>query len=386
MLRWIVLAVLVVGLTIAVSFAAHYLPARTASQLTAGNGPAFPHLSGKEAPTNPGKAIIASGGDLVYEFGTMSTQAVGKKEWVIKNEGPGVIMLKQGKASCSCTIAGLAEGETATVKPGEETTVRLKWETRTHTGPYGQRAEVLVMNDPDRQAFEFSVRGTVSPALVTVPPESIEDYTNVSDGKSHSIYFAVFSPDRPSMQITGLETSRPDKIIASFKPLSPEEHEKIGVKEGGYKVEVELKPGIPLGELREAVVVKTDHPSQESLRMLINGHTVGPVSTSPDRLTISRVASSQGASRMLTIWVRGQEHTKFDVAEVPEHLQARIQPVEEKQAPANSDTHAKRYRLEVKVMPGTPSGLIDGSILLKTDHPQASEVRIPVNVTVTSAG
>lgn len=385
MLRWLTLALLVVGLTVAASFVAHYSSRRTGTTVTI-NGPPYPHQGGKEMPAHPAKAAIVSGGDLLYEFGTMSPQTVGTKEWVIKNEGTGELKLKQGYASCSCTIAGLAEGETATVKPGEQTTVKLKWETRNHIGPYGQRVKVLVMNDPDRQEFEFSVRGTVSPGLLTIPEGIVSDVTNVSDGQDHSAYFAIFSPSKPNMQITELETSRPDKMTASYKPLTDDEREKLGIKEGGYRVEVTLKPGMPLGELHEAVEVRTDHPDQEKLRMLIDGHTVGPISISPDRLSITRMLSNRGDSRMLTIWVRGQEKTEFEVTQSPKNLQATITPVEDSASATNSDTHAKRYRLLVKVAPGTPPGLIDGSIILKTDHPLAREVKIPVNVTVTTGG
>jgi uncharacterized protein DUF1573 len=385
MLRWVLLAVVVVALTVGASLVAHSLTGSARSGL-AGGGTAFPHRTEKEVSDHPAKATIVSGGEPVYEFGTMSTQATGTKEWVIKNEGTGNLMLKQGYASCSCTIAGLAEGETATVKPGEETTVKLRWETRNHTGSYGQKVKVLVMNDPDRQEFEFSVRGTVTPALLTLPQDPVIEFTNVSDGKPHSAYFVVFSPSKPDVKITGLESSRPDKMDVSFKPLTDEEHEKLGIKEGGYKVEVTMNPGMPLGEFQEAVEVKTDHPSQDRLRMLLRGHTVGPISTSPERVSM-RVASSRGGTSPLTIWVRGQDETKFEVADVPKGLEVNLEPVAESAGSATDlESHAKRYRLMVKVAPGTQPGLIDGSIILKTDHPQAGEVKIPVLVAVTSAG
>ena len=35
--------------------------------------------------------------------------------------------------------------------------------------------------------------------------------------------------------------------------------------------------------------------------------------------------------------------------------------------------------------PGTPAGEIDGDIVLKTDHPKASELKIPVIILISNA-
>ena len=41
--------------------------------------------------------------------------------------------------------------------------------------------------------------------------------------------------------------------------------------------------------------------------------------------------------------------------------------------------------MTVTVPPGTEPGLIQGSIVLRTDHPSVSELTIPVNITVQGA-
>ena len=42
--------------------------------------------------------------------------------------------------------------------------------------------------------------------------------------------------------------------------------------------------------------------------------------------------------------------------------------------------------MTVTVPPGTPGGLVDDRIVLKTDHPQAGEIKIPVSIYVTRSG
>ena len=45
-----------------------------------------------------------------------------------------------------------------------------------------------------------------------------------------------------------------------------------------------------------------------------------------------------------------------------------------------------RYRMTVKVPPGTATGTVVGEIVLKTDNPKASEVKIPVSILITRSG
>ena len=41
--------------------------------------------------------------------------------------------------------------------------------------------------------------------------------------------------------------------------------------------------------------------------------------------------------------------------------------------------------MRVTVPPGSPTGLLDDPIILKTDHPKAAELAIPVTIYVSQA-
>ena len=73
--------------------------------------------------------------------------------------------------------------------------------------------------------------------------------------------------------------------------------------------------------------------------------------------------------------VREGRPTKFTIERKPEKIDVQIVP--------NEQSGAKgRYRLIVTVPRGTPPGLIDDEIVIKTDHPKVSEIKVPVNVVV----
>src|SRR6516165_8678472 len=102
MLRWMVLAVVVICLTAAATFLFQYGPetdTRVSSAPIERTGP------------QP-KVEIAD--PLIHDFGTMAEQTNGTHAWEVKNIGEGILELWAESTTCSCTIAKLVssrEGE-----------------------------------------------------------------------------------------------------------------------------------------------------------------------------------------------------------------------------------------------------------------------------------
>ncbi len=67
------------------------------------------------------------------------------------------------------------------------------------------------------------------------------------------------------------------------------------------------------------------------------------------------------------------------MAKKPDALKVAIAPVDEK---IKENAAGRGYRMTVTVKPGTPAGVIDTPIQLKTDHPKAAEVVVPVEIQV----
>jgi hypothetical protein len=373
------LAVLVVALTAAATYFSQTLPAGGAKV-----GVEYPSANQESATTATAHAVIVEGGDPTYNFGIMPQYSAGSHTWILKNEGTSDLLMSVGYKSCSCTIADLAEGQTAKVKPGATTTVTLTWNTKDARGKYNQRAEILTPTDSARQKYEFSIAGTVSPALVTIPPGNVMPFTEVANSESHKGQFALFSPDRPSTTITSLTSSNPKRIEVSYEPLSESELKELDVK-AGYHVFIVLKKGMPLGEFREEVIVQTDHPKQKELRMEVSGKVVGPISIMPERVRISAISGDKPTSQTVTLWVRRKDVTKFEVIEAPRGLKVEIAEVLTKAPQTDQRTNARRYRLTVTVPSDMPPALIDSKIRIKTDDPSAPELTIPVNLTIKSA-
>jgi len=370
MKRWLILAILVVALTAAGTVVLQTLPA----------DPSTPGKIDYPAPlaTEGPKPKAVVDGELTHHFDVMAQETTGEKVWKITNEGPGDLLLKKGPSTCSCTIVNFKDSDSAVLKPKESTEIRLTWETRANNGKYSKGASILT-NDPEHPKLDFAVEGTVRPAIVLFPPSSTINYLSISNtDEDHKYKIAIASPDKPDLKITKLTSSKPDLILAEQQPLTEAECKELKV-EAGHQVTINAKAGLPLGAFREEVVIETDHPQKPEVRLTVTGKMEGPISVSPQSLLMHNVQTRNGGRGIVRFFVRGLKSTSFRVESKPENLKVEIEP---------SDKPPKegRYQMIVTVPPGTPPGLIQDQIILKTDHPKAGEVRIPVDVRVGSAG
>jgi hypothetical protein len=369
MLRWIVLAVVVIALTAGATFLSVYAPDSSETVAV----PAVVTTTGPQPK-------VEVPGPLVHEFGTMPQLTTAQHTWEFKNLGNADLELWFLSSTCSCTVAKLksANGEEQkklVVKPGDATTIDLEWQTKMFHDDYSKGATIGT-NDPRRPSVSISVHGKVHPPVMVYPDESIV-FNQISNDEAVTGRIAVFSMDRPDLKIVKMTTSRPDYLVAESRPLKPEECTQLKVK-GGYQVSVVVKPGMPLGRFRDELVIETNHPLKQEVKATITGNVTGPISIIPERVRMASVSSGKGGSRDMTLLVRGGTPTKFTVAHHPDKVQVAIKS-------DDTPTQKGRYKMTVSVPPGTSAGPVDGEIILKTDHPKAAEMKIPVSILISNS-
>jgi hypothetical protein len=372
MWRWLALILVVV----AVSAGAAWF---SMSVTPAGADPAdvpFPVATQDTGP--PAKLTID--GELVYDFGVMAQQQKGNREIILRNEGPGDLTIRGVEPSCSCTVVNLKPNETKVLKPGETFPMKVEWQTKDFKDAFEKQARVLT-SDPEHPEVLFIVKGRVEPAIVTMPESGVIDARSLVNTESHLLHAALASPDRPRTKILGIATSRPELLEVTSKPLTDEEIKNFRF-EAGHHLEITVKPQPVLGAFNEEIVVKTDHPLKEEVRLTVAGKVIGPISATPAWIRMPEVSTARGESIAVRLWVLGQDVTHFEVASAPENLKVAIAPVDDKAKGAAG----RAYNMTVTVPPGTSPQLIEEPIVLKTDHPQASEVKLPVYILVPGEG
>jgi hypothetical protein len=279
-----------------------------------------------------------------------------------------------GRLNKDSEVTDESQKKKVVVKPGQSTPIDVNWDTKDWTD-FTQNA-VLGTNDPTEPTVTLFLKGKVTPPVVVYPPQMIT-FGTISNEEKHSSRIAIYSPDRPATKITKIVTSKPDLIVATPIAFTPEEAKGFSVS-AGYTVVVDVKPGMPLGKFLEQMVIHTDHPNKNQVEVSISGDCSGPISTIPSRLRMPTVSGAKGGSGQVTLLVRSGKPTKFEVAEKPDKLLVAV-------APDESNNQKGRYRVTVTVPPGTSPGVVEGQIVIKTDHPNATSIKIPVSVFVSRA-
>ena len=129
------------------------------------------------------------------------------------------------------------------------------------------------------------------------------------------------------MKVTKVTTGRTEFITAAATPLTDDDRKHLNVAAGGYRIEVEIKPGLPVGRFSDAIVIETDHPLQKEMKVSIHGYATGPISVVPDKLIMRGVNGTTGSTHSLSLLVRGGQEVKFDVVQKPDdRIGVRVDP------------------------------------------------------------
>jgi hypothetical protein len=261
----------------------------------------------------------------------------------------------------------------------------VSWNTKDRQGAFEQGTSIGT-SDPEVPDFWFRVVGEVQPPILTDPQGSDLNFLSIPNSAPQTQPMLIASPDRPELKITEIQSSNPDSVMASVRPMTEEELKQANSSalkvKAGYRATIEAKPLPVLGNFEEEIVFKTDHPQRPEVRVKVRGRRVGPIDLVPESAIVIRDASTpRGGSRNLMLNVRDGQDTHFEVDKTPEGLQVTIDPVDNQ---GRGESKVRLYKLTASVPPGTPAGEIKGSVIVKTDHPQVGELKIPVEVVVMS--
>ncbi len=306
-------------------------------------------------------------GSLIHNFGTMEQHQEGEHTFTIRNEGqaPLEMVARKEDHSCQCTIGTLGQNG---LKPGEETTITLKWGIKNPNTLFQHHATVRT-NDPKKQTLTFRVEGLVGRRLVLKPgPEIL--LGALVEGQPTKTKMTIHSEVLDSFELTMLEPSMPNLMEVKSRQLTAAEiteltlpdpaeaerrkhmieaakssanvakpnsgtpadphkdhdHEKVHVQEPsslegktpdakfGYEIEVIFLPGFPIGTFHESLTIRTNVEQMPEMRVAIHGYRSGPIQILPTAgvswsaqeslLNWGRFPAAQGKKVRLMVFVK----------------------------------------------------------------------------------
>lgn len=327
-----------------------------------------------------------------YDFGKIESNSVVRHEFEIRNVGFGKLQLEKGESSCRCTVLNFDRAE---LDPGQSIKIALEFDGKDYFGPVTQHA-IILTNDFRRPQVRLTVKADVVRSIRIVPHEII--FTRLVRMQPAVGEAKIFIFRNEPITISSPELAFSGETANFFDlELTPLRQDELAVEPGakaGYRVLVRIKPGLPLGPFQQKIRLATDQKDAPILEIPVQGRVESDVNilgagwdSARGILHIGRVESAKGAERriMLRLAALPDQKLEFQVEKsVPDFLQAIV----EEQNIVHKDV-TTLVPIVIRIPPGAgPAnyfGLEEpelGRIIIKTNHPDAPEVKILVRFAV----
>ncbi len=344
-------------------------------------------------PALPHPRVVTD--QVSYDFGKMERGSTQSHSFTISNEGDSLLELQKGKTSCKCTLSGLDQNR---IRPGESGKVTLEWTASSEEPEFRQTATILT-NDPARRSIEFVVNGKIYQQIELKPQGLV---VNKLSGETKTLTVRATTVNFDHFEITGhsfQDQATASSYDVSYRPLTAHElnaSDTLGQKPvGGVLITVTIKPGLPLGPIRQRILLDTNVPERPQVSLDVVGSIDGDISIvggrgwNRDQLTLSlgAVSAKESIERDLKILVRGESAgaVEFQVAKVvPEQIQVSLG-----ESTLLSAGRVQQVPLKIVLPRGLPSmsylgkehgGF--GEIVLSTTHPEFPQLTLKLRFAI----
>lgn len=337
-------------------------------------------------PALPHPRAIAD--ELGFNFGQMERGSTKSHAFTIRNNGDMPLQLEKESTSCKCTLSGLDKD---TIQPGEIATVTLEWTADTDQSKFRQTATIKT-NDPGHPTLKFAVEGEIVQAIRVDPSELV---INKIAGEERAYEARVTSANFANLEIVGHSFEDPataQYFGVEYRTLAPAElgapYPDAPLPLGGALVTVSLKPGLPLGRVRQTIRLATNLPQKPEVSLPVRASIEGDVSIvgggawrrGSMTLDLGVINMGQAMEEDLKVLVRGphRDQTRLEIKRVvPEGVQAELGETK-----ALADGRVLQTPLVVRLPTNLPAMSYLGNngrygeLVLGTGHPDAPEVVI----------
>lgn len=344
-------------------------------------------------PTDGAKLVVVNG--EVHKFGVMEHNSKLSHEFLVKNEGTSPLRIESGGTSCpACTVSELPKN---VIEPGETVPIKVEWKSTTPDFDYRKEAYIKT-SDPKRRVLLLVVQGQVLQSLRVQPEDVTIDNIPASEGATRRFYVVV-TKERP-LNIKGYEFKLGDNaeyFDVKYRPATVEELRQHQAAKLGYAVDLTVKPGLPLGAVRQTLKIFTDWPEMDEVSVTIQGTVTSDISLlggknfEPKNNLVKIGVVKQGTEAKVTIplLVRGplRNEVQFKVGEIDPPGTLKVDIGE----PKSINEGAVVMRVVTITVPAdcppvSRFGGVDlsdyGKIVLETTHPDAKQVQMIVRFAV----
>jgi len=135
-------------------------------------------------------------------------------------------------------------------------------------------------------------------------------------------------------------------------------------------IQVEIYPEIPQGEIKEKVIIYTNHPKTSEISVQIRGIVTGPIQVFPSQFSLGFIQRGQPSSQSVTITQHGLPNLEITQVEIKaKEMTVEIIPIK--------SGHEYLVKLSFVAGKDTPKTVHD-MIRIHTNQPEQSLIEVPV--------
>lgn len=338
------------------------------------------------------KVVVVNG--ETHDFGSTEKAQTGQHDFLFRNEGTMPLRIAAGGTSCSaCTITSLNK---TLIAPGETAPVTVQWTPSSNDTEFRKEAYILT-NDAQRPTVVLVVKGkVVEPVRLTPTEITLGSVTASNELKAEAKLVRELGDDFRILSHSLSNADSADHFTVSIEPLTAEEAKSESVL-SGYRVAVNIKPGLPLGPILQTITLHTNRPGNQKFEIPIRGHVVSDISILSNRmfdshnniLTLGIVKREAGKKATLPILIKGphRDTVELSVGDITPaaNLKATLG-----EAKSINEGAVRMVPLQIEVIKDGPlvslTGGVErsdyGRIVIKTTHPEAKELQVLVRFAV----
>lgn len=290
-----------------------------------------------------------------HDFGQLLRGDRLTHEFAFQNIGKEVVKIIGIHAPCGCTIPKL---EKTIYQPGEKGLLALTLDTTDFAGDLLKSIVVMTSEKliPERI---LTVKAHIEQEFLLDPPVlHFEDLLlNSEQGRQQKILIKSAAPSLKLM---------PEHLKFNHNLIDVQ----IAQSEQQWEIQVHLKNDIPVGHIRETLLIKTTSKSLPELPVPIVGIVRGHIKQSPDYLDFGQLAFNESSERTVTLEGSSPFLVKSMVADIllnGEPVENIDEFIELKVADTEKAAKTQKVQVGLKNKEGNLKGALHGQVHFETE-------------------
>ncbi|RME59486.1 MAG: DUF1573 domain-containing protein [Candidatus Dadabacteria bacterium] len=293
----------------------------------------------------------------LFDFGTVEEGKVVKHDFVISNKGESDLIIYRVVPSCGCTTTFSTN---KTIAPKKSEKIKVAYKTLGFSGSQKKIIRVFT-NDPSKKEINLILTGKVIPE-VSVSPEAVI-FPEVIKAEGLSKYKKkIVIKTSSKAKITGVfNYSRYLNLTDLTKSLKKDaKKERV--------LEVSFKEDVPLGELRDRIIVRLAGGVRRSVNIPVVASVRGAIRITPTRLSFGVLVGKDIKTK--TVKIENLSPSPLHILKIESSSKAVTTNYQEVKK-------GKLYKIKVTVNPSKVKTLLRATVKIFTD---GDEKEIPILV------